>query len=127
MTRLDQEKRKRDKRRKIKSLGEGTSDACHVIESRKMDSENSSCSFDKVEKVLLYCLAGKHIKSSWHSFEMNMFFSSNTVFSNFLTIKKSSTDKRFLAFAKNLLIINNLWSVEISNFKNFLETRRYPK
>lgn len=67
-----------DKRRKIKSLGEGTSDACHVIESRKMDSENSSCSFDKVEKVLLYCLAGKHIKSFWHSFEMNMFFSSNT-------------------------------------------------
>lgn len=80
MTRLDQEKRKRggggDKRRKIKSLGEGTSDACHVIESRKMDSENSSCSFDKVEKLLLYCLAGKHIKSSWHSFEMNMFFPS---------------------------------------------------
>lgn len=62
-----------------------------------MDSENSSCSFDKVEKVLLYCLAGKHIKSSWHSFEMNMFFSSNTpriLFLEFLDDKKNHPDRQ---------------------------------
>lgn len=87
-----------------------------------MDSENSSCSFDKVEKVLLYCLAGKHIKSSWHSFEMNMFFSSNTpriLFLEFLDDKKNHPDRQSSKFFRSK--ISNFWK-KLEDIPNLYST-----